>query len=153
MENNFFGSKFYNSRLNTILLFVLIILMVVALIFMFKNKETYMPYLNNGSEKQSVNKNVYSSKDNSNNDEFIKENILGIWAQKGEINSNFRIDKDNIIYTDEKNGKYPYYIKNGYIIIQEQDYENSHLVKIPENGILILENSAGEQSIFYTFQD
>lgn len=39
----FFGSKFYNSRLNTILLFVLIILMIIALRFMIQDKEKYFP--------------------------------------------------------------------------------------------------------------
>jgi len=39
MEHNFFGSKFYNSKLNTILLLALIILMIVALRVMSQNKE------------------------------------------------------------------------------------------------------------------
>ena len=43
MENKYFGSKFYSSTLNTILLFVLIVLMIIALRFMYKNQETYIP--------------------------------------------------------------------------------------------------------------
>jgi len=54
MENNFFGSKFYNSRLNTILLFVLIILMVVALMFMFKNQDVYFPYISNEKPTETI---------------------------------------------------------------------------------------------------
>lgn len=38
MQNNFFGSK-----LNSILLLVLIILMIITLCVMFQNKETYLP--------------------------------------------------------------------------------------------------------------
>jgi hypothetical protein len=43
--NNFFGSK-----LNTVLLLILIVLMVGTLHFMWKEKETYLPYLNNEEE-------------------------------------------------------------------------------------------------------
>jgi len=43
MKNKYFGSEFYSSTLNTILLFVLIVLMVIALRFMYKNQETYIP--------------------------------------------------------------------------------------------------------------
>lgn len=46
MENNeekkYWGSKFYGSKLNTILLLVLIILMVVAILIMRQNKEIYL---------------------------------------------------------------------------------------------------------------
>lgn len=45
MKDNFFGSK-----LNTFLLLILIVLMVLALIFMYKNQSTYLPML---QEKQS----------------------------------------------------------------------------------------------------
>ena len=38
MQNKFFGSK-----LNSVLLFILIILMIIALYVMFQNKETYLP--------------------------------------------------------------------------------------------------------------
>src|SRR3989339_19302 len=52
MENKYWGSKFYSSWLNTILLLVLIILMIIALRFMYKNQETYMPLIQD--EKQSM---------------------------------------------------------------------------------------------------
>ncbi len=45
MEKKYFGSKFYSSTLNTILLFILIILMAIALRFMFQNKDLYLPSL------------------------------------------------------------------------------------------------------------
>ena len=49
-------SKFFDSKLNTILLLILIILMIIALRWMFANKSTYLPgmtqsntsYLQNG---------------------------------------------------------------------------------------------------------
>lgn len=53
MKNNFFGSKFYNSRLNTVLLLVLIVLMIIALVFMFKNKETYLPSLSQNVKNEN----------------------------------------------------------------------------------------------------
>jgi predicted secreted protein len=37
-------NKFFNSRLNTTLLAILIILMIVALWWMFRNKNTYLPF-------------------------------------------------------------------------------------------------------------
>lgn len=51
MEKKYFGSKFYSSRLNTILLLVLIILMVIALRYMFQNKEVYFPDSYKNSEE------------------------------------------------------------------------------------------------------
>ncbi len=43
-DKKYFGSKFYSSRINTALLFILIILMIIALRFMYKNQETYLPF-------------------------------------------------------------------------------------------------------------
>lgn len=51
MKNKYFGSEFYSSTLNTILLFVLIVLMVIALRFMYKNQETYIPTLKDKVEE------------------------------------------------------------------------------------------------------
>lgn len=58
MENKFFGSKFYNSIFNTILLFVLIVLMIIALRFMFKNQEVYLPLTNKSEETQNINQSI-----------------------------------------------------------------------------------------------
>lgn len=41
MEKKYFGSKFYSSTLNTVLLFILIVLMIVALRFMYKNESLF----------------------------------------------------------------------------------------------------------------
>ena len=45
MEKDYWGSKFYGSKLNTVLLLVLIVLMVFALRIMLKDKEKYLPTL------------------------------------------------------------------------------------------------------------
>lgn len=53
MDENkkYWGKKFYQSKLNTVLLLVLIILMIIALNFMFKNKSTYVdPILGDKTE-------------------------------------------------------------------------------------------------------
>lgn len=59
MENNnekqYWGSKFYGSKLNTILLLVLIILMIFALRIINKDKDTYLPIANeNVSTEQNI---------------------------------------------------------------------------------------------------
>jgi hypothetical protein len=43
MEKEYFGKKFYESKLNTVLLFVLIVLMVIALRFMYMNQQALTP--------------------------------------------------------------------------------------------------------------
>ncbi len=53
-NNNFYGSKFYNSKVNTILLFVLIILMIMAIVIMLKNKDTYLPILKENNKDTIV---------------------------------------------------------------------------------------------------
>jgi len=40
IEKKYWGSSFYGSRLNTVLLLVLIVLMVFALRFMYKDQST-----------------------------------------------------------------------------------------------------------------
>jgi len=46
MEKEYYGKKFFESKLNTILLLVLIVLMVFALRMMLKDKATYFPNSN-----------------------------------------------------------------------------------------------------------
>lgn len=99
MENEFFGSKFYNSRLNTILLFVLIVLMIVTLYLMFKNKEVYLPSLNK-EEIVETNTDLISS-DSIKKDIFIKDSEI------------------NIVDSTKKNSpeEYPYFKKNEMVIL------------------------------------
>ena len=61
-------NKFFGSKLNSVLLLVLIILMVFALRIMLKDKETYLPNLNN-----SIELNEESSQSNTN---FSKEDSI-----------------------------------------------------------------------------
>ncbi len=57
MENNnekeYWGSKFYGSKVNTVLLLVLIILMMFALRVMYKDKIGYLPFFKPYAEKDS----------------------------------------------------------------------------------------------------
>ncbi len=77
-------NKFYGSKLNTILLFILIILMIWALIFMYKNKDV-----------------CYSIKDNKNMSSYF-ESDLGY--QDSELKKDKAKDdliegnKDDLIY-------------------------------------------------------
>lgn len=66
---------FFGSKLNSVLLVILIVLMVIALRFMFQNKETYLPTENNITESESTNTALPPLSD--------KEGILG--------------DKDNLV--------------------------------------------------------
>ncbi len=50
MKKKYFGSKFYGSKLNTILLFVLIALVAVVILIMFLNKDIYIPSLKNNDK-------------------------------------------------------------------------------------------------------
>ncbi|MFA6397904.1 MAG: hypothetical protein WDK96_03640 [Candidatus Paceibacterota bacterium] len=69
MQNNFFGSK-----LNSILLLVLIILMVVALVFMYKNKELYLQTFFPSNEQITPENLVVDQNNKSNNvSEVLRE--------------------------------------------------------------------------------
>lgn len=61
MPNNFFGSK-----LNSVLLLVLIVLMVFALRIMLKNKETYLPFAEENTEINSPEMNTEQEPENIN---------------------------------------------------------------------------------------
>jgi len=71
MQNKFFGSK-----LNSVLLLVLIVLMVIALRFMFKNKEIYLPSIAQDVKKENP-ENVINQKDQIQNS--IEELVLWKW--------------------------------------------------------------------------
>lgn len=92
MENKYFGSKFYSSTLNTILLLVLIILMVIALRFMYKNQETYLPLLQ--QKQQDVVKNTDVKINDSLLVKKYKDASLGISfeypSEYGEIKKDYK---------------------------------------------------------------
>lgn len=54
-KKEYWGKKFYQSKLNTALLLVLIILMVIAINFMYKNKDTYIDPLFGDKTEEKVN--------------------------------------------------------------------------------------------------
>jgi hypothetical protein len=60
MENEQRKYWFFGSKLNTVLLLVLIILMVVAIRIMLQNKETYLPVLENESNTTQNLKDTYT---------------------------------------------------------------------------------------------
>lgn len=43
LEKEYWGKSFYGSKLNTVLLLVLIVLMVIAIKIMLKDQATYLP--------------------------------------------------------------------------------------------------------------
>ena len=81
MQNNFFGSK-----LNTVLLLILIVLMVFALRIMLKDKEIYFPNLNNSIDKDykinTEEKNDYQS--NVTSPSEVSMEAESKWASSGE---------------------------------------------------------------------
>jgi len=82
MKNKYFGSEFYSSWLNTILIFVLIVLMVIALRFMYKNQETYLPVLQQENEvKQQVN----NAEILGNKDDLVAFSIMPNTKVKGVV--------------------------------------------------------------------
>ncbi len=79
MQNKFFGSK-----LNTVLLFILIILMVIALIVMSKNKEMYL----GGFKQLDQNAEIEKDQDsNQSNNEILgnKENLISFSVKPGQV--------------------------------------------------------------------
>ena len=79
MQNKFFGSK-----LNTVLLFILIILMVIALIVMSKNKEMYLSGFKQLDQNAEVEKNQNS---NQSNNEILgnKEDLISFSVKPGQV--------------------------------------------------------------------
>ena len=97
---NFFGSK-----LNTVLLLVLIILMIVALKIMWLNQSTYLPFLNDKQTETSLP--VISG----NKDDLVSFSILpgqkvsGVVKITGSIKNNYFFEGNilvNILASDKK---------------------------------------------------
>ncbi|GEM_PF-837482 len=99
MKNKYFGSEFYSSTLNTILLFVLIILMVIALRFMYRNQETYLLNLKNKSNIVMANKTIPNIKNKlqiiGDKDDLIIFSLLpnskvkGMTSYKGTVKGGY----------------------------------------------------------------
>lgn len=65
-EKQYFGKKFFESGLNTILLLVLIVLMIIAFKFMYENKRVYSP-ISNLNEAFQLSTNIEAAPDQSDN--------------------------------------------------------------------------------------
>ena len=52
LEKEYWGKSFYGSKLNTVLLLILIVLMIFALRFMYQNQEQYVPDLHADNKLQ-----------------------------------------------------------------------------------------------------
>lgn len=84
MQNNFFGSK-----LNSVLLLVLIVLMVFALRIMLKDKETYLPKMAESGQKV-----VQDKVETSLQQSFVSGDIV-------DFVKNFRSDKFDLVFAQE----------------------------------------------------
>lgn len=94
MKNEFFGSK-----LNTVLLFILIILMVFAIRIMLQNKELYFPILN--QEQQTIDKN--NTQISGNKEDLISFSVLpgskvnGLLSYEGTIQGAYFFEANILI--------------------------------------------------------
>ncbi|NVN97389.1 hypothetical protein HXX01_04145 [Candidatus Nomurabacteria bacterium] len=115
MKNKYFGSEFYSSTLNTILLFVLIILMVIALRFMYKNQETYLPILKDKEQTVTIDKSMSQIKDRSlmigNKEDLISFSVVpntkvhGILSYRGVIKGGYFFEGNILINILDSNKK------------------------------------------------
>ena len=95
MDENkkYWGKKFYQSGLNTALLIILIVLMMIALNFMFKNKSTYVdPILGDKTEDKVNEYTLDKSQMLGKTEDLISFSIAsgtkvpkGILSYRGEI--------------------------------------------------------------------
>ncbi len=101
-------NKFFGSKLNTVLLLVLIILMVVAIKIMLQNKETYFPFLK--EEPQQSEKTV-SPQISGNKDNLVSFSILpgskvhGIVSYRGVIKGGYFFEANIVINILDLNKK------------------------------------------------
>jgi hypothetical protein len=95
MKNEFFGSK-----LNTVLLFVLIILMVIAIRMMLQNKELYLPILGQNQE-QKIDTVVFQI--SGNKDDLVSFSILpnskvhGVVSYRGVVKGGYFFEGNILI--------------------------------------------------------
>lgn len=103
MRDEFFGSK-----LNTVLLFVLIILMVVAIKIMLKDKETYFPFFSQQKTEQNQD---LSSGVLGNKDDLVSfsvssgERVSGLVPYKGAVKGGYFFEANILINILDANKK------------------------------------------------
>jgi hypothetical protein len=115
MEKKYFGSKFYSSTLNTILLLVLIILMIIALRFMYKNQETYLPNSKDNNALVTIDKTMPPVENKGqilgNKDDLIAFSIApntkvhGIISYRGIVKGGYFFEANILINVLDSNRK------------------------------------------------
>lgn len=111
MQNNFFGSK-----LNSVLLLILIILLGFVLYFMYQEKATYLPFVEEEKKKEvDETDNLSPIKDNSqiqgNKEDLISFSILpntevkGIVSYRGEIKGGYFFEANILVAVTDINKK------------------------------------------------
>lgn len=102
---------FFGSKLNTVLLLILIILMIVALRFMYKNNETYMPYLSEDQEMEIPENPILGNRDDLVFLSIVPNTkVSGVLNLEGEVKGGYFfegnilvniLDKDKNILREE----------------------------------------------------
>lgn len=97
-------NKFFGTKLNTVLLLVLIILMVMAINIMLKNKETYLPFLSqNQPEQNTPIETMDRTKILGNKDDLVSFSILpdskvhGVVSYRGIIKGGYFFEGNIVI--------------------------------------------------------
>lgn len=110
MNNNKYW--FFGSKLNTVLLLILIILMIIALRFMYKNNETYMPYLSENQEMEIPENPILGDKDDLIFLSVVPNTIVsGILKLTGEVKGGYFFEGNILVNILDKNKNM---LKQGY---------------------------------------
>lgn len=110
MQNNKYW--FFGSKLNTVLLLILIILMIFALRFMYKNSETYMPYLSEDQEIEIPENPILGNKDDLVFLSIVPNTkVSGILNLEGEIKGGYFFEGNILVNILDKDKNI---LKQGY---------------------------------------
>ncbi|MFA6386829.1 MAG: hypothetical protein WCW04_03635 [Candidatus Paceibacterota bacterium] len=106
---------FFGSKLNTVLLLILIVLMIIALRFMFQNKETYLPFWDVKERTEIVDNTIPKIENKQqilgNKDDLISFSIApntkvhGILSYRGVIKGGYFFEANILINILDKNKK------------------------------------------------
>lgn len=106
---------FFGSKLNSVLLLILIVLMVIALRFMFQNKEIYFPTENNTTETESIDTTLPPLSDKEgilgDKDSLVSfsirpmSKVKGILSYRGELKGGYFFEANVLINILDSNKK------------------------------------------------